>query len=91
MIGILIDSATGDLLVKGKSLAIGDNSSQVAECLLVANRGEFKEFPLLGGEVDKIRSGFVDPFWGGEVKKMLVACGIPAKRVSMNNEIITIE
>ena len=39
MVGMLIDPDTGDLQVKDGALALGDNTEQVAECVLLAARG----------------------------------------------------
>lgn len=36
MVGMLIDPDTGDLQVKDGALALGDNTEQVAECVLAA-------------------------------------------------------
>ena len=51
MVGMLIDPDTGDLQVKDGALALGDNTGQVAECVLLAARGELKEHPLVGAEI----------------------------------------
>lgn len=91
MRGILIDSETGDLLVEQGGLVIGDTEAQTVETVLVANRGEFKESPLIGGELTKQLSGGIDVMWPGEVKKMLKACGVSCERVKVENGEITIE
>ena len=89
MRGLLIDSGTGDLLVENGGLVIGDTEAQTVEAVLVANRGEFKESPLIGGEVMKQLSGGVDVMWPGEVRKMLRTCGVDCDEVRIdNNEII---
>ena len=54
MNGILIDAESGDLLVQHSSVVIGDTDSQIAEGVLVSMRGEWKECPLIGGEVTKM-------------------------------------
>lgn len=91
MRGILIDSGTGDLLVENGQLVIGDTEAQTVETVLVANRGEFKESPLIGGELTKQLSGGIDVMWPGEIKKMLKACGVSCERVKVENGEITIE
>ncbi len=92
MIGLLIDTETGDLLVERGSIVIGNTDSQIAESVLVAMRGEWKECPLIGGEVKKILGGQVDVMWRGEVKKMLEACGLDVQKVSISEDnIITVE
>lgn len=63
MVGMLIDPDTGDLQVKDGALALGDNTEQVAECVLLAARGELKEHPLVGAEITKLANGNGDPLW----------------------------
>ena len=92
MNGILIDAESGDLLVQRGSVVIGDTDSQIAESVLVSMRGEWKEWPLIGGEVKKMLGGQVDVMWRGEVKKMLEACGLDGQKVSISEDnIITVE
>lgn len=89
---MLIDAESGDLLVEHGSVVIGDTDSQIVEGVLVAMRGEWKESPLIGGEVKKMLGGQVDVMWRGEVKKMLEACGLDVQKVSISEDnIITVE
>ena len=87
----MIDRATGDLSVVGGSMIVGENDAQVAEELLVANRGDFKEYPLLGGEVGKMLGGERDVMWAPRVKKMLRACGLEVSRIRVTEQEIMIE
>lgn len=91
MKGILIDRATGDLAIAGGKMQIGENDAQVAEELLLANRGDFKEYPLLGGEVGKMLGGERDVMWAPRVKKMLKACGLEVSRIRVTEQEIMIE
>ena len=78
MNGILIDAESGDLLIERGSVVIGETDSQIAGCVLVAMRGEWKEWPLIGGEVKKML--------GGE------ACGLDVRKVNITEGgIITVE
>lgn len=86
-----MDRATGDLSVVGGSMIVGENDAQVAEELLVANRGDFKEYPLLGGEVGKMLGGERDVMWAPRVKKMLRACGLEVSRIRVTEQEIMIE
>lgn len=88
---MLIDPDTGDLQVKDGALALGDNTGQVAECVLLAARGELKEHPLVGAEITKLVNGNGDPLWNNNTKQMLQACGVPVSRVLINDNRITIE
>lgn len=91
MVGMLIDPDTGDLQVRDKALVLGDNTGQVAECVLLAARGEFKEFPLVGAEIAKLANSNGDPLWCGNARGMLQACGVPVSRVVLKDNQITIE
>lgn len=73
MEGLITDTSTGDLLIgRNRTAVITDCEEQVVESVLLAMRGEFKEFPLLGGEVRTQLGGCVDPFWPQETKKCCV-------------------
>jgi hypothetical protein len=92
MIGLLIDSGTGDLLIEGGGIVAGENTAQVAEHVLIAHMGEFKEYPLIGAGVMKMRGGTPDKLWFAETKKMLRTCGVAVSNVTMSAEgIITLE
>lgn len=93
MNGLITDTKTGDLLIgRGKQAEITGCEAQVCENVLLAMRGEFKEFPLLGAEVRQQLGGCVDPFWPQETKKMLRACKVAAETVRLNEDgTLTIE
>jgi hypothetical protein len=82
MKGILIDD-NGDLMVRKKALVIGDCEMDVSERLIRAWQGEFKEAPLLGGNVDKLLNGAVSPFWRGEMIAQLRAQHIDVKYIDV--------
>ncbi len=89
MTGMLIDTATGDLMVADGALVLGDNTGQVAEAILRACRGEFKEHPLLGAEAVKLQGANSDTMWPAKTRDMLHAAGVMVKQVRIeNNEII---
>lgn len=92
MRGILIDAESGDLLIERGSVVIGDTDSQIAGWVLVAMRGEWKQWPLIGGEVKKMLGGEADVMWRGQVKKMLEACGLEVRKISISEDnMITVE
>ena len=90
MVGILIDPVGGDLLVESGAMQLGDNTGCVAEAVLRANRGEFKEYPLLGAEVVKVLGGEASLLWRQQAQQMLVAAGVPAERVMVDSDGITV-
>ena len=70
MKGILLDE-NGEVIIENGAMKIGDVSAQVAEHVVTAFRGEFKEEPLLGGSVRGMLNGAPDPFWAGDIKRQL--------------------
>lgn len=91
MIGILLDSVTGDILVGHGGMVIGDTDEQIVETVLASNRGEWKEWPLLGGEARRMLGGSGDVFWPIEVKRMLRFCGIMVNKITTDGDTISIE
>ena len=86
-----IDIATGDLLVDRAGPVIAPADNFIAEIVLTACRGEFKEHPLLGAEAHLMRAGAPDPFWPGNAKKMLRACGLDIINLTLSPEgVVTI-
>lgn len=90
MIGMLIDAETGDLTVECGSLKLGDIRAQVAELVLTASPGEFKEVPMIGGDVASMLNGTGDPFWSGKMKGQLKAMKIEVDRIAESNDGIDI-
>lgn len=94
MNGILIDIATGDLLVgAGGGIAVGDTEGQTAEAVVRSMRGDVKEHPLLGGEAGRLRGGCrPNVMWAGEVRQMLRGCGVECERVVVDDDgVVSIE
>lgn len=85
MKGILIDE-NRDLMVRNGSLVIGNCVADVAERIIGAWQGEFKEAPLLGGNIKKMTAGKPNPFWEGDMKAQLKFEGIPVSSVRLNED-----
>ncbi len=90
MKGLLVNPESGDLLIHDKGMQIGETDVQVAERVIVAFRGEFKENPSIGGEIKTMLGGERDVMWPGKVKKMLRSCLVDANRVIFNDGEVTI-
>ena len=84
MNGLQIDINTGDLLVERSAAVVADASGFIAELVLRSCRGEFKEHPLLGAEAPLMLAGEPDPFWPGNAKKMLRACGLDVSNLTLS-------
>lgn len=92
MKGLVTDTVTGDLLTHKGSAVVTDSEEQVVESVLLAMRGEFKEFPLVGAELRTLMGGLRDPFWPLETKKMMKACGVAVTSVTVDAEgVVTIK
>lgn len=103
MKGLVIDIDTGDLLVEpakqnaktGKidtnGCIITDCETQVVENILLANRGEFKELPLIGAETRLQLGGERDVMWATRTKKMIKACGVEVRKISITDNTVTVE
>lgn len=86
MVGMLIDEETGDLMVESSNLKLGDLRAQVAELVLTASPGEFKEVPMIGGDVASMFNGTKDPFWPGKMKTQLNAMGVDVERIAISDD-----
>lgn len=91
MRGILTDAETGELLVKGGRAAVGDTEGQTAEAVLLSNRGEWKEWPLIGAEALQMLAGEPDPMWEQKTERMMRECGCNVTRVRLKDGEITVE
>ncbi|MDR1544848.1 MAG: hypothetical protein LBS50_10695 [Prevotellaceae bacterium] len=96
MTGILIDE-TGDLKIEVKrnsagkiiqGMVIGDCDADIAERVIKAWAGEFKEKPILGGNIVKYQNGKLSPFWCDDVQRQLKGLGLKAKITFENGDII---
>lgn len=86
-----IDITTGDQLVERSGPVVAPSDSFIAEIVLTACRGDFKEHPLLGAEAHLMRAGSPDPFWPGNAKKMLCVCGLEVINLTLSPEgVVTI-
>lgn len=84
MNGLTTDIETGDLLIEHKAATIADSDAQTVEAVLLAQRGEFKERPLIGAAVRQLLGGQRDVFWPQETKKMIKAAGVEVNRVTVD-------
>lgn len=90
MIGIAIDTTTGDLQIQHGNLVLEEVSSQVIEHVIRANRGEYREHPLIGGEIMKMQHGSTSRLWCARAKQMCHAAGVPVNRITIDGDNITI-
>lgn len=100
MNGILLETQSDDLDIRIRrtpnglitsGLILGDNSTQIAEHVLRANLGEFKEAPLIGAAIHKNINGTPDPFWIIQAEDILKSAGLPITKVTVTDNQITIQ
>lgn len=90
MIGILVDEY-GDMRVENSAMVTGNADEQIAQGVIVANHGDFKETPKLGMEVINILGGSPDEFFVGRLKSQLISQHLKLKRISIDDQEINIE
>jgi hypothetical protein len=76
----------GDLAIQNGDFVIGNSSNQHQEHILLAHKGEYREFPELGvGIKDMLGDDNID-FWLIEIKKNLQYDGMQVENVLFDNE-----
>lgn len=91
MKAILINAEDGDMMIVDGTLAVGDIRNQVIEHVLIACRGEYKHWPMVGGEITRMLGGRPDPMWKANVRSMLKSCMVDTSHITIENGIITVE
>ena len=79
-----LDGETGDLRIEGGRIALGRPATTTAYVVTVANRGELKELPLIGGEAVRQLGGQRAGLWLTRVRKMLTAVGLRVVRLEFD-------
>ncbi|MDR1729944.1 MAG: hypothetical protein LBR52_04710 [Prevotellaceae bacterium] len=87
----LLTTETGDLLIRNGDLVIGHAQADIAERIVRAYPGEFKENPPLGCNAVAQLNGTPSPFWRGEVMTQLEAEGIRLIRLDITGTGVEIE
>jgi len=98
MKGIRINE-DGDLMINprkvdgvvNRGLIIGDVDMDIAERIIRAWQGEFKEVPLLGGNIDKFYKGIDAPFLKGHIHEQLISEGINLVDLNITENGVEIE
>ncbi|MDN3621352.1 hypothetical protein QWY81_17930 [Polaribacter undariae] len=81
----------GDLRIANGDFVIGDSENQEIEALLVSMKGEFKEFPSVGADFQKLlksRSGQTAAL--KEIKLQLRNDGFDVSNIEIDNESIEV-
>ena len=82
---ILLDD-TGDLLIENGDFVVGDSNQQHVESILLSQKGEFKEFPLVGfGIVNYIKSDTPEVKFKRDLKIQLEYDGFNNAKIDLSN------
>lgn len=91
ILGLQTNTGTADLLVHQRAAVVAEASGFIAETVLLATPGDFKEVPLLGADARSMLAANRDPFWPGNTKKMLRAVGVDVAAINVaDTGVITI-
>lgn len=91
ILGLQTDTESADILVHKGAAVVAEASGFIAESVLRAYPGDFKEMPLLGADAPGMLAANRDPFWPGNTKKMLRAVGLDVASVTVaDTGVITI-
>jgi hypothetical protein len=82
MRGILLDDS-GDLLVRGGGLAVGDTDEQTVKLLFVSAPGEWHGHPTVGIGVKTMQNGAADRFAERRIRVQLEAIGFNLKKLNI--------
>lgn len=92
MNGLVTETGCGDLLMDGGGCVVAGAEAQTVEHVMVANRGEWREWPLLGGEIRKMQHGIGSQIWCARARRMCREAGVAVSRVAIgDNGKITVE
>lgn len=92
MNGLQTEPGGGDLLIAGGGCVVAGTEAQTIEHVMVANRGEWRELPLLGGEIRKMQQGIGSRLWCARAREMCREVGVAVSRVAIgDNGKITVE
>ena len=81
MNGLMTEENCGDLVIECGGCVVAGAEQQTIEHVLVANRGEWREWPLLGGEVRRMQHGIAARMWAA--RERWGAAGVAVKRVTV--------
>lgn len=92
MQGILLNKETFELELSNKQLSIGTTNEQNVQLILLTNKGEWKEHPVLGaGLLSFLHSNASDMQIQRQIRLQLSLDNIKPKTLQVNNKILTIE
>lgn len=84
--GIQLDEATNDLKIENGHIAIGETLPQNEYLLLVLNKGELKEDPMVGvGISDMINDNDILG-WKRKIRDGLKADGMKVEQISISSD-----
>ena len=74
----------GDLAVSSGEMVVGNTTYQNEYIILKSQRGEIKEYPLMGVGIDDIVNDHDEAGWKMKIKEHLAMDGISVSKVDIN-------
>lgn len=88
---ILLDDSTLDLKIVDGDFVVDDGTAQHQQCLLLAAKGDYKQFPLLGVDVwNEINNERPEDVMR-EIRLQFTQDGMKIKKAEFNNNKINID
>ena len=87
---ILLDDDL-DLLIQDGDFVVGPSDDQHIELILRATEGHFKEYPLLGANINSMVNGIIDGNYRKKIRLHLNQDGFKVNSVTYINEILNID
>jgi hypothetical protein len=85
-IGILLDE-NGDIMIKNGSMVIGDSTLQNQYMILAAQKGEFKEYPMLGVGISDILGDDDVLEWKKRIREEFARDDMKVNNIDLNLQI----
>lgn len=85
-IGILLDPSDGDLLLNGGALAVGNTLYQNQFLILKAQKGDLKEFPMMGAGIDDLSNDNDIVEWKRKIREELKKDGLTVTSVVIDTK-----
>ena len=87
----ILTDENGELLFASGDIVVGDSDESHIEDILKASPGIFKQFPLLGANINSMLNGEIDVEQRRKIRLHLESDGYSVKNVSFNNDVLDIE
>jgi hypothetical protein len=81
--GILLDE-NGDIMVRNGSIVVGDASLQNQYLILIAQKGEFKEYPTFGDRISDMLHDNDELEWKKQIREEFAKDNLKVNKIDLN-------